>query len=278
MKEKEQYRREELEKLSSQQLDDVLCAELGKECPDRNVVLGILEILESREKDMPLPEYPVASEARIRYEAWNDGFNKGRDASRKPMRKLAGVAIAAVLILVFGVITPQALGAENIFTLIGRWTAAFFAFDEPETMPERAVPQESYVFRTDNPGLQELYDTVTGLGITQRVVPQWLPDGYELVELKVDGSQKRMKVYARFTSESQEITISIRGLLDGFSPNYFKDETDVETVECGGLLHYIMGNEGVTQVVWHTGSVECLFYMTDGSDLYQILGSTYGEK
>ena len=274
MKEKEQYRREELEKLSSQQLDDVLCAELGKECPDRNVVLGILEILESREKDMPLPEYPVASEARIRYEAWNDGFNKGREASRKSMRKLAGVAIAAVLVLVFGVITPQALGAENIFTLIGRWTAAFFAFDEPETMPERAVSQPPYVFRTDNPGLQELYDTVTELGITQRVVPQWLPDGYELIDLKVDRTQKRAKIYACFANGSQEIIISIRGLLNSFSPSYFKDETDVVIYECGGVLHYIMGNENIRNVAWHSDNVECQIHVLK-EDIYQIIESVY---
>ena len=277
MKEKEQYRREELEKLSSQQLDDVLCAELGKECPDRNVVLGILEILESREKDMPLPEYPVASEARIRYEAWNDGFNKGREASRKSMRKLAGVAIAAVLVLVFGVITPQALGAENIFTLIGRWTAAFFAFDEPETMPERAVFQPPYVFRTDNPGLQQLYDTVTELGITQRVVPQWLPEGYELKDLEVDRTQKRVKVHAGFTNGSQEIIISIRGLLNNFSPSYFKDETDVEIHECGGVLHYIMGNEEITNVAWHIDDIECQIHIGK-EDIYQIIKSVYNEE
>ena len=278
MKEKEQYRREELEKLSSQQLDDVLCAELGQECPDRNVVLGILKILESREKDMPLPEYPVASEARIRYEAWNEGFNKGRESTRKPMRKLAGVAIAAVLILVFGVITPQALGAENIFTLIGRWTAAFFAFDEPETMPERAVSQPPYVFRTDNPGLQQLYDTVTELGITQRVVPQWLPEGYELEQIKVERPHDCVKIYACFVDGTQEISIAIRILKAAFDASYFKDETDVEIYECGGVLHYLMGNESISKVVWNSANTECVIRAKDNGVLNQIIESVYNEE
>ena len=277
MKEKELYRREDLEKMSSQQLDDVLCAELGKECPDRNVVLGILEILDSREADAPLPEVPVAREARIRYEAWNEGFNKGREASRKPVRKLAGVAIAAVLILVFGVITPQALGAENIFTLIGRWTASFFAFDKPETMPERAASQAPYVFRTDNPGLQQLYDTVTEQGITQRVVPQWLPDGYELDKIKVERPENCVKVYACFVCGSQEISITIRIRLSDFNISYHKDETDVEIYECGGVWHYIMGNESDVHIAWCTESVECLLCTASTSNLHDIIESVYGE-
>ena len=278
MKEKEQYRREELEKLSSQQLDDVLCAELGKECPDRNVVLGILEILESREKDMPLPEYPVASEARIRYEAWNDGFNKGRESTRKPMRKLAGVAIAAVLVLVFGVITPQALGAENIFTLIGRWTAAFFAFDEPETMPERAVSQPPYVFRTDNPGLQKLYDTVTELGITQRVVPQWLPEGYELKVIKVSSIQEKMRVHACFTDGTAELTITIWIHSNGRGAQYTKDELNALPYECGGVVHYFMSNAEIAKAVWATSSLECMIYIDGDNYLRAIIQSIYSEE
>ena len=277
-RQKEQYRREDLEKLTSPQLDAILCAELEKKCADRNLILGILEILDEREKNAPLPKSLKVTEEKIRCEAWNEGFNKGKEAGRKPMRKLASVAIAAMLILVFGVITPQALGAENIFTLIGRWTADFFAFDEPETMPEGKMLQEPYAFRTDNPGLQQLYDTVTELGITQRVVPQWLPVGYELEDIKVEPLQDCIKVCACFANGSQEIIITIRELFHTPQFNYFKDETDVEIHECGGVLHYIMGNESVTQAVWCTKNVECLFYMTDRFDLCHILNSIYVEE
>ena len=274
-RQKKQYRREDLEKLTSPQLDAILCAELEKECADRNMILGILEILDEREKDAPLPKSLKVTEEKIRCEAWNEGFNKGKKAGRKPMRKLASVAIAAMLILVFGVITPQALGAENIFTLIGMWTADFFAFDKPETMPEGEMLQEPYAFRTDNPGLQQLYDTVTELGINKRVVPQWLPEGYELVELKVDGTERREKICACFSNGSQEMIISIRQLLQTPDFNYFKDETDVEIHECDGVLHYIIENEELTKAVWNVADMEC-YIRTEGEDyLHQIIDSIY---
>ena len=275
-RQKEQYRREDLEKLTSPQLDAILCAELEKKCADRNLILGILEILDEREKDAPLPKSLKVTEEKIRCEAWNEGFNKGKEASRKPMRKLASVAIAAMLILVFGVITPQALGAENIFTLIGRWTADFFAFDEPETMPEGEMLQEPYAFRTDNPGLQRLHDTVTELGITQRVVPQWLPVGYELEYIQVEQLPDSVKVHACFINGSQEIIITIRDLLEIPKFSYFKDETAVEMHECGGVLHYIMRNENVTNAVWCIDGVECQLRVGK-EDIYQIIKSVHNE-
>ena len=274
-RQKEQYRREDLEKLTSPQLDAILCAELEKKCADRNLILGILEILDEREKDAPLPKSLKVTEEKIRCEAWNEGFNKGREVGRKPVRKLASVAIAAMLILVFGVITPQALGAENIFTLIGRWTADFFAFDEPETMPEGEMLQEPYAFRTDNPGLQQLYDTVAELGITQRVVPQWLPEGYELECIQVERLPNTKKVYASFGNGSEEIIVSIRQLLQTPDFNYFKDETAVEIHECGGVLHYIMGNESVIKAVWSTADIECAIRTAEQGMLYPIIDSVY---
>lgn len=277
MKEKEQYRREELEKLSSQQLDEVLCAELGKECADKNVVLGILEILESREKDMPLPEYPVASEARIRYEAWNEGASFEREVRPKKKPWIANAAVIALVLLMFSTMAPKALGAENIFDLFARWTESIFAFFGHDS-EETTAPELEYEFRTDNPGLQELYDTVTELGITQPVVPQWLPEGYELTELKVDKTQGRAKIHACFTSGAQEILVTVRVLVDSFDYGYHKDRTDVELHECGGVQHYIMWNDSLIKAVWNVEKAECSICTEQLSGLYQIINSIYCEE
>ena len=274
MKEKEQYRREELEKMTSQQLDDVLCTELGKECPDRNVVLGILEILEEREADAPLPEDPKVIEAKAFYRGWDEGASFERKNKAKKKHWIANAAVIALVLLMFTTMAPKALGAENLFDLFARWTESIFAFFG-HSSAETTAPELEYEFRTDNPGLQELYDTVTELGITQRVVPQWLPEGYELERIKVDRTRDCVKIHACFVLESQEISISIRLLVDSFDAGYFKDETNVEIFECGGVLHYIMGNESVSQAAWCIENIECLLHITYRPELQQIIESVY---
>ena len=57
---------------------------------------------------------------------------------------------------------------------------AFFSPDEPT----QAI--EEYEFRTEHPGLQEVYDAVAGLGVTEPVVPMWIPEGYTLFMCRTD--------------------------------------------------------------------------------------------
>ena len=46
--------------------------------------------------------------------------------------------------------------------------------------------QPEYVFETDHPGLQQIYDAVVEMGVTEPVVPMWVPEGYDLVEYKAE--------------------------------------------------------------------------------------------
>lgn len=270
------FSREELEIMPSQKLDDILCAELESDEADRTMILTVIEILEMREKDEPASEHPKAKEAKALYQAWHDGARFAQE--NRPTRKyrVANAAVIVAIVLVIFMAVPKALGAENIFELIVKWTENFFAFDEPGV--EVTEPQEEYVFQTDNPGLRQLYDTVADLGVIEPVVPQWLPEGYEINTLEVHEGWEGIKVHARFVRGLQEMSITIRILLDNPSFSYFKDRTDVEVYECGGVRHYIIENERTLQVVWHIENIECLFRTTDNCDLYQILGAIYKEE
>ena len=175
------FRREELEKLSTPELDMVLRSELDSDTPQRETVLFVLSILEDRDSSNP-GNRPEGAE-----EAWERLLNRSQySENSKPKfgRKLpkwfAGVAAAAVVALVLSVVVPQAVGAENIFQIIGRWTRDIF------NLSDGTEPQvhDEYVFQTDHEGLQQLYDAVVAQGITDPVVPRWLPEGCDLMELR----------------------------------------------------------------------------------------------
>lgn len=273
-RQKELYRPEDLEKMDSLQLDDVLRAELEKECSNTDTVLGIIEILEGREKDMPFPEHPKVTEAKNCYDAWDEGARFAQANQPKWILRFAKVAAIITIVLTTSLAIPQALCAENLFDLIGKWTTAFFSFGEPERTAKEDIVAAQYVFSTDNPGLQQVYDVTARLGITQHIVPQWLPDGYALTKIHVTTSQKRVKITSCFANGSQEIIICIREILDPTKLSYFKNDADVELYEYGGVQHYIVKNENAKNIIWYTDNVECQLNVGD-KDVYAIIKSVY---
>lgn len=258
----------ELEKLTSQQLDELLKAELAKQDIDREHVLEIMRILEERETNDPTGS-PVDTQA-----VWED-FQKNRKkapARRAPHRWIRTVAAVLAVALTLILIAPPAMGAENIFTLLGKWTADIFAFFNPYEDTE----QQEYVFRTDHPGLQQIYDAVVEMGVTEPVVPMWVPDGYELVLLDTIQLPTDTKLYAQMTKNGEALSISISKAYGIPITQYAKDEEDAFIREISGIKHYVIQNEGKYVVAWVTDGTECsVIADCDRDTIMKIVDSVY---
>ena len=267
------FQREELEKLPAPELEKILFAELDSESTDRDTVLQILSILKDRDST-DQADCPVDAE-----EAWDkylkDCNKTMRDvpvARPKPRRWLGLVAAAVTVVFVLLMTVPQAVGADSIFDIIGRWTKNLFGFSHSSSN----APTEEYVFQTDNPGLQQIYDTVAGLGVTQPVVPTWVPDGYELRELKVADHRRSTKIYVQMNKDDQYIVITIEIYGNGSSNKYPKDEISAEEYEASGIKHYILQNEGKWTAVWNHENAECSVTVNEGKDtLCSLIDSIY---
>lgn len=266
------FRREELENLSTLELDRILRKELDRDTPDRETVLLALSILEERD--------PTDSENRPEgaEEAWERLLNRPKISSKpakKPAKWLGAVAAAAVVALVLLIAIPQSAGAENIFQIIGRWTRDIFNLSDGT---ERQI-QDDYVFQTDHEGLQQLYDAVVAQGITDPVVPMWIPDEYELLQLDTFLQQDKPKVFAQFTEDNKYIHINIEVHSLEEANTYPKDDTDAEEYEQNTICFYIVSNEDTWKAIWYSGIVECAITTNDaGETLYQILNSIHGEE
>jgi len=259
--------REELERLPTPELDAMLRAELEQDPPDAQAVWMILKVLREREAD-----YPIETNERIE-EAWSDFEEK---TSRRDSRGGRAVLKAAAVLIVCGVLLfalPQEASAGKFFDRIVEWTESIFELFSPS---DSGKAQQEYVFRTDNPGLQELYDTVTELGVTVPVVPMWLEDGYELVDCKVIETPTTKKVSAAFLHEERVIAIEINVYTQNIPREYHKSEPDAEKYESGSISHYIFQNEGSWMVVWVIDNIECAMAMECPEDtIHQVLDSIY---
>ena len=150
---------------------------LSKEQKDIALIHSLLEQLKAKSPVLPTVTQEEADEVQLRLqEARMDP--PAPERSRVWQKRFAmAAAVLCLVLLVF----PIASGTPFIQKLVAKWNEDFFWIETPGTPVE--LP-EDYAFQTDNPGLQQLYDAVTELGITAPVVPMWLPEGFDLVLLK----------------------------------------------------------------------------------------------
>lgn len=257
------------QEMSTHQLDAVLQQELQKENPESEVVLEIIRILEDREADRPVEISRKISDAWKKYK---DRTIPQKRNIRKRGWYISAAAVAAVVLLITTV--PKAVGASNIFDVLVRFTDSVVQFFAPNDDPGDL--QNEYTFQTDNPGLQQLYDEVVRMGVTEPVVPMWLPEGYELAELKVDPMPMNTKVYGKFVKEDKHITISYQIADDITSTQYEKMHGQMEVYEFDGTGHVMMENENSFSAAWAKDGVECFITTSlDNQNLCKIIDSIY---
>ena len=263
--------RKELESVASDQLRAMLHAETAKAVPDDDLVLTILHILEDREPDNLEPATP-REEA-----AWNLFRKRVRTRKRSPRLFLRSLSTAAVLLLVVGLLMaaiPQQADADNWWDRIARWTDDFFGFFREEE--EESFNLEDYEFRTDNPGLQQVYDAVVALGVTEPVVPMWLPEGYELANIEDVTMLDKEMVVAWFESSERTIMYQAAVLFTDEGGQYLKDDSTVIQWEICNTSFNIMMNNEIWIVAWKKDNIECSIFVDCQEDvLYEILDSIY---
>lgn len=259
--------RESLERLSTPELDAMLRAELEKEPPDEHAVRLILKVLREREAD-----YPVETNEQID-KAWREYEKKtapSQPAFRTQLLKAAAILLVCGLLLFT---LPQEASAGSFFDRITAWTESIFELFSPS---DSGKVQKEYVFQTDHPGLQELYDTVTELGVTVPVVPMWLDEGYELAYCKTSSTPTTTKVTASFRCGNKEVMYELNIYSQNISSEYHKDEPSANKYESNSVIHNVFRNEGLWMAVWTRDNIECFLTVDCQEDtLHQILDSIY---
>lgn len=257
----------ELEQIPSPQLTQMLHAELKKDRLDDELIRTILQVQEAREENHP----PIDEDTRAAWEQLQNDWAEDAEvpARKKPKRVLKIAALAAVLCLVLLAI-PDASGSNSFFDRVGTWKDSVLDFFKPTEV------QQEYIFQTDHPGLQKVYDEVVALGVTQPVVPTWIPDGYELKKFNTTNTPTKIRIYAVFEEGERAITICLNIHGTDAPRKYEIDDPDATEVELAGIEHSIIGNDGALMAVWTKDNLECSLTVDCQEDaFYKILESIY---
>lgn len=260
--------RELLEQLSTEQLDEMLWAELRKKPVDGAAVRLIMQILRERDAEQPMD---VDAELMAAWEKYREPVPK-----RKVPEWFGTLLRVASVILVLGLllwVVPQAEAAPSLWERLVWLTESVFEFFAPDDTGDHRV---RYEFKTDNPGLQQVYDAVVAMGVTDPVVPTWLPEGYALVEAKETTTPAKKQIYVTFTDSENYFTYIVELHNETVTHDYFKDDTPLDNREYGGIMHNVMRNHDKWLAIWVRGNVECFLSIGCQEDeFYNILESIY---
>ena len=255
--------------MPTSELDRQLQLELQKEEPEEEVVLGIMRVLQEREENCTVE---VTKDIQ---DAWNR-YHEKTVKPKKTTRKCKWF-IRAAAVAVFGFVIlamPQTVGAESLLDVFFRWTESVFEFFAPED--EATNPTVEQMFQTEHPGLQQVYDQLSELGVTEPVVPMWLPEGFELTELKTILMSDGEKLCAVFHSSNGCIAISYRVSADILPSKYEKEVSGVEIYEPFDVCHLIMDNDENLLVTWTVDGVECAINTDiEKEEVYKLIDSIY---
>jgi hypothetical protein len=176
-------------------------------------------------------------------------FSHGRRRIRR------SVLIAAIVFIISGLLVAQAAGV-NIFGAVARWTAETFLF-ESSTGNNSIQPPIASNAQLDYSSLSE---AIAANHITEKIVPNWWPDGFYLTELKASVMPTKTTIYSLYKNGEKSFSFTIqvfKAMEDISSVTFEKDGEDVEKYVKDGIDYYIMSNLDSKRVTWINNRLLC---------------------
>lgn len=162
-------------------------------------------------------------------------------------------AAIAVLVVLGSLVTVQAFGID-VFGAIARWTDETFHFSA--SSQNEADSYTDILNSTDQSPDGEytsLQDALDACGIKQNVIPQQLPNGFELANVSVYSLPSQVEIEAMYTSNDRifSLTIFRYNSPDVVGQTIFeKDSEDMILYDKNGITYYIMSNNQELTAVW----------------------------
>ena len=252
---------------SKEQLQDEL-ADLVFQATEDEPCDGKLDaLLDSLNKADPLPEaefldihksldqfhkkYAPVFAAQEKKTAATHSSPKKRHPYRAPFKILPIAAVIAVLI---GSVTCQALGV-NILGVIARWTTEVFRLQSSST--PYATIQTVPLDKGEEAHYDSLEDAMEAFGVTAPIVPRWLPERFELVDVTASHQASGILICADYISSGGVLQVRYKEVESIDFSSLEQENDNVEVYFSGGLKHYLLSDRGRQKAVWQNGELEC---------------------
>lgn len=285
------------DEMSTESLERLLLldAELpDDEGSDIDEILYISEVIAKREKERPTGRYaaadadaawetfqtkylPYLKDGRSFYDFDDDdschtgATNSVSDVSassdtkrvflrgRHGLRLAASIAAAAAIL--FGVMTVTACAmGYDLWGVIAQWTKGTFEFVSASIGNNAEDPDTGLPLNEGE--YKDLQAALDAYGVTEALVPKWIPEPFELKLVYVDEKLSRTATlfYAYYECDERSIIIQINMHKNPDKADYAtwqKDNTNIDTIRVADCTFYRMQNIGRECAIWIEGAFEC---------------------
>ena len=261
------------DEMTDEQLRQILREDASKtegEDTDLELMLHIMEVLARRRRETSedIPPEEALEQFKKKYTYTDNSLiSEERSANKKTTgftRLQKWVAtIAAVLILVLGTsITAQALGFD-LWEIFVKWTQETFHFSSSTNLGTNINPEKE-----DSTINSELQKVLEDYHIKVKLLPSYLPEGYDEAAVKVQETPMQRIFTAKYQKGEDTIRIRISDYLDTFPLQIEQSESLIEVYQVGESEYYIFDNNGMLQAVLINDHYEC--YISGPIDLAEI--------
>ena len=261
MNSRESYTR--YDEMTTEQLREILRkhahGELEKE-PDTEELFYIMEVLANRESENPEKQIKSTEEAYATFvkhyapEMAKEEpilFPKRSAVAARWMKRVAVVAIVCVA-LTTAAVSAKAF-APDFWEKVATWTREFFRFEDVTDGTEGQEPDVE-----NNVELDSLRDALNQYGVSKQLAPNWIPDGYECVDVNANRSPKILAITAMYEQDGNQLVITIRQDVGKIPQQIEKSEDLIEIYSADGVDYYIFSNNDTLQTAWVVGEFECI--------------------
>ena len=260
----------QLTSLSTETLEDMLrWYTLTEDDVSDNSISEIINELKSREEGDVEPD--VAQAMNDFFEIYaNKGteYTDGQSAKEaevardlqytRPMRrrvgKITSVLAAIVAIVITSSLVAYAAGYD-ILKAVATWTQEIFAFTSESSeqldspLLQSTVPEQLVEFK------QLLIDN----GITESVLPSYLPEGLETTDMTTSSNETYSSYSCALSSQADFVVIYVVEYNDGstYLSEYQLENSNVDEIIIGNIHYYCFSNSDTYTIAWINGNVEC---------------------
>lgn len=254
--------------MTTEELEDILRQNEDnfEDETDIDMLMYVAEVIRGRKEPNPnrkTPEeaYEIFKTHYMPTDAEMEEFQKHSDekTTRKNPAKVIPMArwmrrltaAAAVLVMIFaGTMTANAFGI-NLWECFVQWTEETFHFRGSSDLEPSAPEKE------DNQDFQSLQEALDMYKITTPLAPKWIPEGYELKDIKVSESPVQQAFLAVYMNDNQVIKVQIKRHVVEDPQQIEQSDTLIEEYESGGIVYFIFEDEPMLQAVWTNENFEC---------------------
>lgn len=275
-----------LSTLSTQQLRQILLAEVESDETNVELIRNITAVLEARDYsgtdiDVKAAYNAFHSDHAMEQPLYDIDMAGEEEPTPSPKRKpvrttrLARLALVAAIIMtiLLGTTVVASAAGYDLWGAITRWTAEVFGFATGKE------PTEIDHGQIDNAPYSELEDYFLNQGLDLNVIPKYLPEGFRLIDVTSEETYEGTIITAVYYRSDEEIILSYTVSSHNTSDLYPKDDDEPEVYEKCGNKHYLISNEGNWGAVWEADNIVCLINgVNERAELIRMIDSIYERK